>query len=191
MGIITLEDTTGTADCVLFSDAFARYGHLAAADVIVFILGRVDLSRGEPQVMTERIVPVEGVPLLPGKLRVTIPGRRLNGTGDAAIQSLAELLRAAADKNTGTPLTNGQAPKPGPSDPALFPVEFIIETEHGRVLLAAPFKLAPTPDLFASITRILGPQSARIAGGIAVEMNQGNGNGRDYANGRPAFTRRT
>ncbi len=189
MGVITLEDTTGTADCVLFSDAFARYGHLATTDAIVFILGRVDLSRGEPQIMAERIVPVEGVPLLPGKLRVVIPGRRLNGTGDAAVQSLAELLRTAAEKNPAAP-ANGQTAKPGPADPALFPVEFVVETEHGRVLLAAPFKLSPTPDLFANITRILGPQSARIAGGIAVEMNQGNGNGREYANGRPAFARR-
>jgi DNA polymerase-3 subunit alpha len=180
MGVITLEDTTGTAECVVFSDAFARYGHLATADAIVFLLGRVDLSRGEPQVMTERIVPVEGVPLLPGRLRVVIPGRRLNGSGDAAVQSLAELLAGAA--SGATPATSGDA--------ALFPVEFVVETEHGRVLLAAPFRVAPTPDLFSRINRVLGPNAARIQNGIAVEMSAANG-GREYGNGRPAFARRS
>jgi hypothetical protein len=58
MGVITLEDSIGTAECVVFSDAFAKFGHLAVADQIVFVLGRIDLSRGSPQVITERLVPI-------------------------------------------------------------------------------------------------------------------------------------
>lgn len=176
MAAITLEDTSGTAECVVFSDAYARYGHLASTDQTVFVLGRVDLSRGSAQVVTERLVPIQGVPLLPGRLRITIPGVRLNGTGEATVESLAQ---AIADARAAAPAIASDEPGVGalavrPGESAAFPIELVVETEHGRVLLATDprFKAVPTPALMQTITRLLGPGSVRVVGGVALEVTE-------------------
>jgi DNA polymerase-3 subunit alpha len=39
MAALTVEDQAGTIPCVMFSDAYTKFGHLAEADKIVFILG--------------------------------------------------------------------------------------------------------------------------------------------------------
>src|SRR5262249_32051807 len=140
---------------------------------------------------------------------------RLNGSGDLAIQNLAALLRGAGaapsappdaatsphtrheptsrDPTTreATSRERSERPPDQPISPSRdhFPVELVLDTAPRRALVATSSRLLPPPDLLTRITRILGPQSAHIVGGIAVEMT--NGNGRDYASGRPNFARRS
>jgi DNA polymerase-3 subunit alpha len=170
MAVITFEDVTGTAEIVVFSDGYARYGHLIEADKIVFLLGRIDLSRGEPQVVAERIVPIDGIPLLPGRLRLTVQGVRLNGTGAAALKSLAQIIGEHRAPIPGAAPAEGRLAAAG-EIPA-FPVELVVETEHGRVLLGTDpkLKVAPTPAMVERIARVLGPQCVRVVGGVALEV---------------------
>ena len=96
MGVVSVEDPTGTIECVMFADAFAKFGHLAAADQVVFVLGRADLSRGEPQVLADKLVPIEGLPLMPGRVQFAIDELRLNGQSERAVDGLRSLLAYAA-----------------------------------------------------------------------------------------------
>jgi DNA polymerase-3 subunit alpha len=169
MGVVTFEDMSGVAEVVVFSDVYARHQHLLGTDSVVFVMGRVDHARGQAQVVCERIVPIDGVPLQPGRLRVTIPGERLNGSGIAAVEGLAAALAARR-------AAEGSAPK-GDGLPA-FPVELVVETEHGRALLAADPKLRviPTPELAQQLARLLpanGSPVLRVIKPVMVEETPG------------------
>src|SRR5256885_7083579 len=52
---ISFEDLLGTIEGVLFSECYAQFEHLLKEDAPVFVLGRADRARGEPQVIVERI----------------------------------------------------------------------------------------------------------------------------------------
>src|SRR2546423_15366199 len=79
MAILTMEDMFGSCECALFTEGFGKFGHLAEAEKVVFVLGRVDLKRGEPQLIIDRLVPIDGVPLEGGRLRVMLDEMKLNG----------------------------------------------------------------------------------------------------------------
>jgi DNA polymerase-3 subunit alpha len=180
MAVITIEDQSGTLDCVAFSDCFQRFSHLIEADKIIFVLGRADLSRGEPQLIVDRLVPIEGVPLSPGRLQVLIDERKLNGTSIGAVESLATVLKSHA---TG-PAANGSSSTRGASDGELeavlarhaltpFPVELAIGTmTHTAILTTPGLRVGLKPQLLADLETALGPSCARIVGGVSVELNE-------------------
>jgi DNA polymerase-3 subunit alpha len=167
MGVVTFEDVTGSAEVVVFSDVFARHHHLLTTDAIVFIMGRVDHARGQAQVVCERIVPIDGVPLQPGRLRITIPGVKLNGSGLSAVETVAQ---AVFDHQAPA------APPPGAKGDPLpaFPIELVIETEGGRALLQADprMKVIPTPEFAQRLCRVLpanGHPTLRVIRPVMVE----------------------
>ncbi len=109
MAVLVLEDTTGTCEGVLFAKPYADFGHLcegAEADRPKFVLGRVDLSRGEPQIVVDRLVPIEGVPLEKGRLIVICREARLNGSANAALPKVKAALDAFAP-TAASPAGNG------------------------------------------------------------------------------------
>jgi len=158
MGVVALEDMEGTAEVVLFTEAFAKFGHLAQTDAIVFVLGRIDTSRGDVQILGERLVPIDGTPLLPGRVRMLVDGERLNGGASEALASLAEVIR-------------GSTVEPGPTAAEAFPVEFEVVTAAGRALLTPerPTRVRLAPSLIRTITGLLGDRALRVVGGVTVE----------------------
>jgi DNA polymerase III alpha subunit len=49
MAVWTLADLQGTCEVVMWSDCFAVFGQMLTVDKILFIKGRVDLTRETPQ----------------------------------------------------------------------------------------------------------------------------------------------
>ena len=93
---MTLEDLTGTADSVMFADCYAKYGHLFEDDGPKFVLGRMDHSRGNPQIIVDKMVPIEGLPLEKGQASSCRCGPRSStASGKSTVESLQRLL---ADK---------------------------------------------------------------------------------------------
>ncbi|MGH7244676.1 MAG: DNA polymerase III subunit alpha [Phycisphaerales bacterium] len=184
MAVITVEDQSGTLDCVAFSDCYQRFSHLIEADKIIFVLGRADLSRGEPQLIVDRLVPIEGVPLSPGRLQVLIDERKLNGSSMGAVESIATVLKSHATgaAMNGSSGTNGATR--GASDGELeavlarhaltpFPVELAIGTmTHTAILTTPGLRVGLKPQLLADLETALGPSCARIVGGVSVELNE-------------------
>jgi len=62
MAMITFEDLTGTSAAVIFPGDFKKYGRLVDPHRVVFLFGRVDLVRQEPNIKISRIVAVEDAP---------------------------------------------------------------------------------------------------------------------------------
>jgi len=59
MGIVTLEDLSGSIEAVLFPDDLAEYRLLIAADRLVFFRGQVDRRREEPGLRVSEVIPIE------------------------------------------------------------------------------------------------------------------------------------
>ena len=203
MAAVTIEDASGIAEGFMFTDQFAKYGHLCEIDRAVFVLGRVDHKRGEPQILIEKITPVDSVPLLPGRLQVIVDETKLNGSSEAAIGRLGELLAsrlqpqtapstvrnpaaiAAALSESSRPHTNGvktgaaasTLEAPERADPATwFPIELAIATAQHVALLALPPALRQPLDipLIDRLTELVGPGMVRVVGGVAVEKTAEN-----------------
>jgi DNA polymerase-3 subunit alpha len=186
MAIVTFEDLLGSVEGVLFSDCYAQFEHLLKEDAVVFLLGRVDRSRGDPQVIVERIVPIDGVPLQPGTLRLIIDSARLNGNGAAALQSVAGFVHdgAPAPSISGEGDAGVIGPFAGLDASAAFPLEIVVDTGPDRVLLAADSskRVQLSPKSAETLTRFLGEHCVKVVGGTAVEVTgAGRGNGKKWA----------
>jgi hypothetical protein len=144
---------------VVFTDAYLKYGHLLTGDAPLFVLGRIDLSRGDPQIIVDRIAPIDGVPLDKGKLRVTMRAALLNGSGERA----AERASIA--------LTSRQAER---GTPAAVPYEVVVDTGEVYVTLtpksASIVKL--DPGLVRDLASALGEGSARLVGGMTIDPTE-------------------
>ncbi len=55
MGVVTLEDLQGQIDAVLFPRTWSRFGELIVPETVVRVQGKVDTSRGEPQIIVESV----------------------------------------------------------------------------------------------------------------------------------------
>jgi len=160
MAILTVEDAFGACDCPLFADGYAKYSHLAEAEKVVFVLGRVDLKRGDPQLVIDRLAPIDGVPLDGGKVRLMIDEMRLNGAAPAALRQVAGLITAP--------------PKQPTVSVPMLPIELVIGTQDQVAILAADSKLRIRlePDLIKAVETELGVGMVRLVGGVAFEKTE-------------------
>ncbi len=179
MAAITVEDQSGTIPCVMFSDAYTKFGHLAEADKIVFILGRIDTSRGDVQVLVERVVPIDGVPLQPGRLQVMVDEARLNGSSVGALDKVAGLL-----KDVATPAAGAKISRQDDEAAALFPVELTIATADKTAYLALPptLKIRFDSKILNEFEHWLGAGAVKLVNGVWAEKFEkenrwGSGNG--------------
>ncbi len=202
MAILTVEDHTGAADCVLFTDNYAKYGHLAEAEKVVFVLGRLDLSRGDPQVVVDRLVPIESVPYDNGKVRLFLDEVRLNGEAANTLGRVVTLLRAQdatalAASAVDAPSKNGKSAAQVESKATeailknaqagiRFPIEVIIGTESSVAIIAADPRLRVElkPEFLRAMESELGAGMVKVVGGFTVEKDKKpweNGNKRKFS----------
>jgi DNA polymerase-3 subunit alpha len=105
MAMITLEDSTGSIDGVVFSDTFAIVAPMMEAERIVFIKGKVDRRREEPSIRVEQVIPIErGAEELTRAVKIVLRDASLHrgpdGTGyNGELRGLKELLRRMESRN--------------------------------------------------------------------------------------------
>ncbi|HHN79072.1 MAG TPA: DNA polymerase III subunit alpha, partial [Phycisphaerales bacterium] len=169
MGILTLEDTTGTAEAVMFANVFTQFGHLVEqADRPLFVLGRVDHSRGDPQVIVDKLVPIDGQPLERGKLVITMRERVLNGSSSRALAEIKELLTGYEPGASGSDrVTDERVGRPVPFD-------LLVETDRAFVTLSPESRprVRLVPDLVRDLCGVLGHRAVHLHGGVSVETNK-------------------
>ena len=171
MGILTIEDSTGTADAVMFANVFQQFGHLLEDDMPKFFMGRLDHSRGDAQIIVDRLVPIDGHPLEQGTVQVMVRPSKLNGTASNRLDSAKSILQAPIDASD---LSLGKSPRP---------VEVIVETPDSWVLVEAKGvgKVTLRPELVKQLNETLGEDSVRLAGGVSVELNKEDPRRKQYA----------
>jgi len=163
MAILTLEDAGGTADAVMFANVYQQFGHLTDTDQPKFFMGRLDHSRGDAQVILDRVVPIDGHPLEQGTIQVMVRSSRLNGDAASALGAVREALETPPDE-----AEIGAAP-------GARPVHVIVEID-GAWVLAEPgdpgVRATLRPALVERVNEILGEDSVRLGGGVSVELHK-------------------
>jgi DNA polymerase-3 subunit alpha len=164
MGVLALEDKDGTIEAVAFAETFARYAGAITPDALVFVVGRTDHNRGEPQLVVEKVIPVAGAEsALAKRLRLCFDERQLNGSALGAMQGAAALLRTGA-------VTGGSTPARHDADVSVLPVDLIVRTEACDVFLDSPrSRVAATDALVAQLRQLLGDDNVQLLGS-AVEV---------------------
>ena len=172
MAILTIEDATGTADAVMFTNVYQQFGHLLEDDQPKFFMGRLDHSRGDAQIIVDRLVPIDGHPLEQGTVQVMVRPDRLNGSAHERLIAAKSTLLEPVDPSD---LSLGKSARP---------VEVIVETKDAWVLVEATKgvgKVTLRPELVKQIAGELGEDSVRLAGGVSVEINKEDDRRKKYA----------
>jgi DNA polymerase-3 subunit alpha len=171
MGILTIEDATGTADAVMFANVFQQFAHLLEDDQPKFFMGRLDHSRGDAQIIVDRLVPIDGHPLEQGTVQVMVRPEKLNGSSAEHLDEAKRLLMLEPDPND---LSLGKSARP---------VEVIVETDNAWVQVEAKGvgKVTLRPELVKQIAGELGEDSVRLAGGVSIELNPEDERRKKYA----------
>jgi len=187
MAILTIEDTASTGEAVLFADAFGQYSHLledagGSGAKPLFVLGRVDHSRGDPQVIVEKLVPIDGRPLDRGTLLIRLREGGLNGSATKVLPQLKKLLDAHAPLPTARAIGNGNGRSIAVgADQTPVPFELVVETGGTRVTLAPaePGQVELDPEFTKQAAGLLGSASIRLVGGVSLDVKR-----EDRRNGR-------
>ena len=95
IAFITLEDQSGKADVVFFSDAFARSRHLIEQDKVILVEGRLSRRNGGMSLQAETAMPLsEAREKLTKSLHVTLPLENVE-------TELLERLRQICEEHSG------------------------------------------------------------------------------------------
>jgi len=156
MAIVTFEDQQGTIDAVLFSETYGQFGAHLVTDSVAFLTGKVDHSRGDPQVIVERVIPVDraGAYLATGvELEVRDDGT--SGAAKGALDTVAGLIRSFPSGDHGA---------------VSVPIRLVIRTGGQRYDLSCNggSMVTPTGELVAQLRRVLGERNVRVKGGRPV-----------------------
>ncbi|MBX3321609.1 MAG: DNA polymerase III subunit alpha [Phycisphaeraceae bacterium] len=164
MAIVTIEDVATTAEAVLFPDTYDQFAHILETEEPFFVSGRLDHSRGDPQIIVDRLVPIDGTPKERGKVLVVIRDGIVNGNASRILPQVRDALDRHAQLNE-SPTADRVAPSP---------LEFAVETEQSVIVLEprrnarVPF----SPSLVTELSLLLGEGSVVYAGGVAVEITK-------------------
>ncbi len=162
MAIVTVEDAHAAAEAVLFTESYAQHAAKLINDAVVFLIGTVDHSRGDPQLIVEQVIPVEeGAAKLATRMEIVIDEQRLNGAARAALEQVAgEIRRAQSMVSTGA------------TGFVQVPVQVVVKAAGKRYRLEAPgARVCPTSELVNHLRHVLGDQGVAVHGGKPIEPN--------------------
>ncbi len=171
MAMLTIEDRQASIDAVVFPRTYDLSASLLEVDRIVFLRGKVDRNREEPNLVVDKVIPLEqAAAMLTERVRIVIhdgtdasQGTKLNGE----FTDLRELLRRAAQRGeratadvalelhqAGRVVTlklNGL--RVAVDDHLVHGVHAILRraAAHGRCELIGPAKVRPRPDAAARL----------------------------------------
>jgi len=82
MAILGFEDKTGPVEAVVFAETFAKYSELLAEDKVVFLKAKLQMRDETPNLIVNRIVPIEQAMELAEGLRIVVRGPEEGDNGD-------------------------------------------------------------------------------------------------------------
>lgn len=155
MAILTVEDLTGSGECVVFSEAYERLGGLLRPEAVLFLVGTVDRRREKPQIIVNQAIPIDqAIEQLAAGITI-----RLDGTVAAdRIEKLGEILRR---------------------HPGQCPIQMeVAPASRGdlRVVVRASeqWLVGPSRELYQELCGLLGEENVALR---AKRVNNASGNG--------------
>ena len=163
MAMFTLADQASSLEGVVFAQTFAAHAELMQQDRVVLMVARLDHSRGSPQLVVDRIIPIEDAAQhLATRLEISVaPGRESDPEAMGALQMASGILRQAAGSVAAL---SGR------------PVDVDIRTEvGGRVVLMRSSALHVVPEralLTKLATALDGVARVRVLGGYVPQRER-------------------
>jgi DNA polymerase-3 subunit alpha len=175
MAMLTVQDRTGQIDGVIFADSFARHGSLLQDDAILLFIGRIDLKRGEPQIIIEQLVAVADAPQhLAGRIEIDLVDDPQNDPLETRMQLVAGLLKQA-----------GAARHSNGGRPAEVHVHLVCEQRRHTLKLNRE-RIIAEPEVLQRLRETVGTDCVRVvSGGVPRLRENGRGNGAKWASQRP------
>ncbi|MBB6430060.1 DNA polymerase III subunit alpha [Algisphaera agarilytica] len=107
MAMLTLEDSkSNKIDAVCFADTYATCSNALEMDAVVFLQGKVDRRREEPNIIVDKVIPIDQAHLkLTRTVKVVIedtPDCDLNGESKQQLNKLREVFRQGAMRANGS-----------------------------------------------------------------------------------------
>ncbi|HAV22154.1 MAG TPA: DNA polymerase III subunit alpha [Bacteroidetes bacterium] len=144
MAFITIEDFSGKAECIVFSDPFQKYGKLLEPGSIVMVIGRNDGSDEAIKVIVNEVIAIDDVRKRFAKS--VMVNLNLDTTSESSVHELAVLL----ERHTG-------------SCPCYLNVVGG-GSDKNSLYLARKFTINPNPQFTSAVRQLLGPGSVRLQG---------------------------
>jgi DNA polymerase-3 subunit alpha len=141
MGVFVLEDLQGTAEVVLFPESFSKNAELITEDRVVFVKGKVDKKRENPNIIADDIIPIEeAAEKLAARVQLKLDSKQITDKKITAIKTICSRYRGKSD------------------------VCVTIQTPKGKVYATADksFSVNPQVDFCKEIKRLVGEENFRI-----------------------------
>ena len=139
MAFVGLEDFSGKAECIVFSDPYAKYQHYLQADAMVMVEGKGELNGDQLKILVNVVHPMEKVREMFTKS--IILSINVNDVHENTIVQLRELMM----RNKG-------------NCPCFLSVTNATSTQ---MFQTKGFAVEPTRQFVEEVRRVLGPQSVR------------------------------
>jgi DNA polymerase-3 subunit alpha len=160
MAMTTLTDKFGAVDGVVFSEAYAQYAELLQVEQVVLLIGKVETGRGEPNIVVDRVLPIEAAPqhlATKIELRFVEPKPGTN-EGDPIKQRMQLALGVLKQASRSAATMSGRA----------VPTVIHLELANGgsAVLLSRKLEVIPDDVLRSQLVSVAGVDGVRVKGGF-------------------------
>ncbi|MEN6505100.1 MAG: DNA polymerase III subunit alpha [Planctomycetaceae bacterium] len=173
MAMLTIEDLTGKADAVVFSESYEKFKDELEVERMVFIVGTVDRRRERPNIIVDNVIPIDkALEELTGSITLRLPPGAAPELTDAAPQAaqpapasgpILPRLKALLSAHRGG----------GSVYLELHPVEH--SGVVAKMRLGKDYAVAPSRKLVDALVELLGDQSYLV---LTPKPRKENGNGK-------------
>jgi DNA polymerase-3 subunit alpha len=135
MAVIMLQDLQGTVEVVLFPETLEQNSHLVETDKIVFVKGKVDCRREQPNIIASELISLEEASdRIPVRVQIKIAAAELTAEKIQAIKALCGHHRGKSQ------------------------LQFAVKTHRGTVFAAAgrEFNVKPEADFCSRMEHLVG-----------------------------------
>jgi DNA polymerase-3 subunit alpha len=109
MAVFVLEDLQGSAEVVIFPDAFEKNSALLVVDKIVFVRGRVDCRRQVPNIVAEELIELEAASEKIGaKVNIKLDVKEINKERIARIKTICNTHKGRSPVYVTVTTTKGK-----------------------------------------------------------------------------------
>jgi DNA polymerase-3 subunit alpha len=141
MAFIDIEDFTGKAECIVFSDAFTRFQQILAPDAMVMVRGKGEVNGEMLKILVNEVTPMEKV--REKYTKSIVLSINVNNVQETTIVE----LRALMEKSKG-------------NCPCYFNV---VQAGEKKLYHTKKYTVEPSDTFVGEAERILGPQSVRFS----------------------------
>jgi DNA polymerase III alpha subunit len=148
MAMLSLQDRTTSMDAVMFSDHYARDGHMIGTDSVVFIEGHLDINNrsGERQFIVERVLaPSDAARCLTDRIELYVPMQE--GESSKAAQERIRMTAGYIKQAGGSRIADGGHAA------SIF---LHLDLPDRQVTLKSGLRVVPHEQLLQQLTEMLG-----------------------------------